>query len=229
LWELVVVDTLSAMARYTCYLGLPRAALVEILSESDCFLLMQALWHQAGGAWAVVHERQRNELARLAEEFELTDDGSTLVDRYARLCSTLDERYPHTLTPCARVKWAHDLLQAVLAHHFRSQGIASAAGLASAAVHGEIAGAPLGELMCLSEATVRRIGRGLCRANPCCLLDALPTLGEQDSLRQLGASRSERRECLSALAHDSDVRRELEDLVFMYAHASEWRQLVLIG
>jgi|SRR6187399_2630026 len=217
------------MTGYTCYLGLPRAALAEILSESGCFLLMQALWHQGGGAWAGTHDRDRNELALMAEEFELTDDGSVLVDRYARLLSTFDQRYPEARKLCAHVEWAHDLLQAVLAHYFRGQGIAAAAGLARAAVHGEVAGEGLGELMCLSEATVLRIGRGLCGANPRCLLAALPTLGDQDCLRELGASQGERRECLSALANDSEVRHELEDLVFMYARASELSHLVLIG
>jgi len=217
------------MAGYTCYLGLPRAALVEILNESGCFLLMQALWHQRGGAWLGTHERDRNQLALMAEEFDLTDDGSVLVDRYARLLSTLDERYPQTRKLCAHVKWAHDLLQAALAHYFRSQGITAAAGLARAAVHGEVAGEGIGELVCLSEATVLRIGRGLCGANPRCLLAALPTLGDQDSLRELGASQSERRECLSALANDCEVRHELEDLVVMYSRASELSHLVLIG
>lgn len=230
LWERLVVDILpSAMTGYTCYLGLPRAALVEILNESECFLLMQALWHQGGGAWAGTNERDRNELALLAEEFELTDDGSLLVDRYARLFSTFDERYPQARKLCAHVQWAHELLQAVLAHYFRSQGIAAAAGLARAALHGEVAGEVLGELTCLSEATVLRIGDGLRSADARHLLAALPTLGDQDSLRELGVSQSERREWLSALANDSEVRHELEDLLFMYARASELSHLVLLG
>ena len=64
----MVVDILpSAMTGCTCYLGLPRAALVEILNESGCFPLMQALWHQGGGAWAGTNERDRHELALMAD------------------------------------------------------------------------------------------------------------------------------------------------------------------
>ena len=51
----------------------------------------------------------------MAEAFELTSDGSVLVDRYARLFSTLDQRYPETRSLCVHVQWANDLLQAVLA------------------------------------------------------------------------------------------------------------------
>lgn len=217
------------MAGCTCYLGLPRPALEEILSASGCFTLMQALWHRGGGAWSAPASEERDALAAMVEEFELAEDGSVLVDRYARLFGALDSRYPQTRSLFARVNWPHDLLQALLTHYLRCQGIPAAARLASAAVRGDVAAAALGELTCLSEATVLRIGGGLRHANPRHLLSALPTLAEQPQFRRLGTSPQETREYLGAVANDIAVECELEDLMLLYARASELSHLVLIG
>ncbi|HEY6727870.1 MAG TPA: hypothetical protein VI197_27745 [Polyangiaceae bacterium] len=217
------------MAGCTCYLGLPRPALEEILSESGCFTLMQALWHRGGGAWSAPSSDERDTLAAMVEEFGLAQDGSVLVDRYASLFETLRARYPQTQSLFARVNWPHDLLQALLTHHLLRQGVPAAARLASAAVRGDIAAEALGELTCLSEATVLRIGGGLRNANPRRLLSALPALAEQTPFRRLGTSPKETREYLGAVANDLDVRCELEELVLLYARASELSHLVLIG
>lgn len=217
------------MAGCTCYLGLPRPALEEILRASGCFTLMQALWHRGGGAWSAPTSGDRETLVAMVEEFGLAEDGSLLVDRYARLFEALDARYPQTRKLFARVNWPHDLLQALLTHHLRRQGISAAARLASAAVRGDIAAEALGELTCLSEATVLRIGGGLRHANPRRLLSALPALAEQLPFRRLGKSPQQTREYLGAVANDVDVQGELEELVLLYARASEMSHLVLIG
>ena len=217
------------MAHCTCYLGLPRAALQEILSASGCFTLMQALWHRGGGAWSPISFGQRAELAQMAEEFELAEDGSVLVDRYARLFEALDIRYPETRGIFARVQWPHELLHALLSDYLRRQGIETAATLASWAVRGDVAAQTLGELTCVSEATVLRIGGGLRRANPRRVLSLLPALAEQAPFRSLGASPCETREYLGAVAHDVELEDELEGLVLLYARASELSHLVLLG
>lgn len=217
------------MAGCTCYLALPRPALEEILSASGCFTLMQALWHRGGGAWSAPASEERDMLVAMIEEFGLAQDGSVLVDRYARLFETLDARYPQTRKLFARVNWPHDLLQALLTHYLRRLGIPAAARLASAAVRGDVAAEALGELTCLSEATVLRIGGGLRSVDPRRLLSALPTLAEQPPFRRLGTSPRETREYLGAVANDVDVQSELEGLVLLYARASELSHLVLIG
>lgn len=188
------------MAGDTCYLGLPRPALEEILGASGCFTLMQALWHRNGGAWATALE-EREAVAAMAEEFGLAEHGSVLVDRYARLLEALDTRYPETRELFVRVTWPHDMLQALLTQYLTGQGIEAAARLASAAVRGDSAAESLGELTCLSEATVLRIGHGLSRAS------------SRDSWA----------------GYDDEVRDELEHLVLLYARAAELSHLVLIG
>lgn len=194
------------MAGHTCYLGLPRPALEEILGASGCFTLMQALWHRNGGAWATAFD-EREAVAAMAEEFGLAEQGSALVDRYARLLETLDTRYPETRKLFVRVKCPHDSLQALLTQYLEDQGSTAAARLASAAVRGDVAAESLGELTCLSEATVVRIGSGLSRVNP----------------RRPAASVRIRP------TRDDEVRDELEHLLLLYARASELSHLVLIG
>ena len=200
MWHGFALDILRAMAGDTCYLGLPRPALEEILGASGCFTLMQALWHRNGGAWATALE-EREAVAAMAEEFGLTEQGSVLVDRYARLLEALDTRYPETRRLFVRVTWPHDLVQALLTQYLAGQGIEAAARLASAAVRGDSAAESLGELTCLSEATVLRIGSELSQAT----------------------SRG------SWASYDDEVRDELEHLVQLYARASELSHLVLIG
>jgi len=200
------------MTGHTCYLGLPRRALEEILSTSGCFTLMQALWHRNGGAWSTAFE-EREVVAAMAEEFGLAERGSVLVDRYARLLETLDTRYPETRELFVRVKCPHEHLQALLTQHLADQGITAAARLASAAVRGDIAAESLGELTCLSEATVVRIGSGLSQARP----------------RSHAGSRSSWAPDHGNAACDDEVREELDHLVLLYARASELSHLVLMG
>lgn len=229
MWATPAADIVRAMAGCTCYLGLPRPALEEILGAPGCFTLMQALWHRGGGAWSTPASHERDALAAMVEEFEIAADGSELVDRYARLLDALDARYPETRAEFTRVNWPHDLLQALLTHYLRQQGVPAADRLASAAVRGDIAAAALGELTCLSEATVLRIGGGLRHANARALLSTLPSLAELSPFRRLGTSLQEARDYLGVFANDADAVDELEELVLLYARASEHSHLVLIG
>ena len=217
------------MAGCTCYLGLPRPALEEILSAPGCFILMQALWHEGGGAWCAPAAAERDALARMVEEFGLAEDGTVLVERYVSLFEALDTRFPDTRKLFVRVNWPHDLLQALLTHYLLRQGVSAAARLASAAVRGDIAAEAVGELTCLSEATVLRIGSGLRHATPRRLISELPTLAEEVPFRRLGASPQEARDYLDTVANDFDVQCELEELVVLYARASDLSHLVLIG
>jgi len=205
LWPGYALDIFWAMAGHTCYLGLPRPALEEILGASGCFTLMQALWHRNGGAWSTAFE-EREAVAAMAEEFGLAERGSALVDRYARLLEALDARYPETRKLFVRVKWPHDVLQVLLTQYLTHRGITAAARLASAAVRGDIASEALGELTCLSEATVVRIGSGLSQA-----------------------PRSSWPPHRNHAAFDDELHEALEHLLLLYARASELSHLVLIG
>lgn len=214
----------------TCYADLPRSALNAMRGDEGCFTLMQALWHEAGGAWGAATRCDRNELAQMIEEFDLDDDGGSLVDRYANLCSSMAHRSASPGQRVARIRRAHGLHQLLLAYHFRGQGIEAASHLASVAVSGFGVAESVGELMCLSEPTVMHIAERLSTADPHRLLEALPRL--IGSVLETAWGRSlgrDTREHSCALARDRGFRHEFEDLLALYARAAALRHLVLIG